>query len=104
MIAIIGIRCINYAHYTSCKSCLPFYGISIIRLLSFLFLDEFEGNGSISVAIKSGSTVSESYGTATVESYDTATVESYGTATVESYGTATVESYGRAKEAVISLR
>ena len=33
------------------------YGIAIIRLLSFLFLDDFEGNTNISVAIKSSSTV-----------------------------------------------
>ena len=32
--------------------------IAIIRLPSFLFLDDFEGNANISVAIKSGSTAS----------------------------------------------
>ena len=30
---------------------------SIIRSLSFLFLDDFKGNANISVAIRSGSTV-----------------------------------------------
>ena len=57
MIAIVGIRYKNYALYTLYRSCLPIYGIAIIRLLSFLFLDDFEGNANISVAIKSGSTV-----------------------------------------------
>ena len=57
MIAIIGIRYRNYAYYTLHKSCLPIYGIDIVKSLSFLFLDGFEGNTSISVAIKSGSTV-----------------------------------------------
>ena len=33
------------------------YGIAIIRWLSFLLIDDFEGNTEISVAIKSGSTV-----------------------------------------------
>ena len=33
------------------------YEIAIIRLLSFLFLDDFEGNANTSVTIKSGSTV-----------------------------------------------
>ena len=60
MIAIIGIRYRNYAHYTLYWSCLLIYGIAIIRSLSFLFLDGFEGNANISVAIKSGSTVAAS--------------------------------------------
>ena len=34
------------------------YRITIIRSLPFLFPDDFEGNANISVAIKSGSTVS----------------------------------------------
>ena len=37
--------------------CPPIYGTAIIRSLSFLFLDDFEGNANISVAIESGSTV-----------------------------------------------
>ena len=57
MIAIVGIRYKNHAHYTLYKSCLPIYGIAIVRSLSFIFLDDFEGNANISVAIKSGSTV-----------------------------------------------
>ena len=40
------------------RSCLPIYGIAIVRSLSFLFLDDFEGNANISVAIKSLSAVS----------------------------------------------
>ena len=32
-------------------------GIAIVRSLSFLFLDEFDGNAYFSVTIKSGSTV-----------------------------------------------
>ena len=56
MIAIIGIRYRIYTHYTLYMSCLPIYGIAIIRLLSFWFLDDFEGNANISVTIKSGST------------------------------------------------
>ena len=58
MIAIVGIRYRNYTHYTLYRSRLPIYGISIVRSLSSLLLDDFEGNASISVAIKSGSTVS----------------------------------------------
>ena len=57
MVAIVGIHYKNYIHYTLYKSCLPIYGIAIIRSLSLLFLDDFEGNTNISVAIKSGSTV-----------------------------------------------
>ena len=57
MIAIVGICYRNYAHYTLYRSCLPINGIAVVRLLSFLFLDDFEGNTNISVAIKSGSTV-----------------------------------------------
>ena len=49
MIAIVGIR------YR--KSCLPIYGIAITRSQWFLFLDDFEGNANISVAIKTGSPV-----------------------------------------------
>ena len=33
------------------------YGIAIVRFISFLFLDDFVENADISVAIKSGSTV-----------------------------------------------
>ena len=57
MIAIVGIGYRNYTLYTLYRSCLPIYGIPIIRSLSFLF-DDFEGNDDISVAIKCGSTVS----------------------------------------------
>ena len=52
-----GIRYGNYTDYTLYRSCLPIYGITIIRSQSFLFLDDFEGNANISVAIKSCSTV-----------------------------------------------
>ena len=55
MITIAGIRYRNDAHNTSYRSCLPIYGS-----LSFLFLDDFEGNAHITVAIKYGSTVFES--------------------------------------------
>ena len=58
MIAIDGIRYRNYNSYTSYRSCLPNYGIAIVRSLSFLFLDDFEGSANIFVAIKSGSTLS----------------------------------------------
>ena len=57
MIAIVGIRNRNDTHYILYTSCLPIYGIAIVRSLSFLFLDDFEGNANISAAIKSGSTV-----------------------------------------------
>ena len=57
MIAIVGIHYRNYTQYGLHRSCLPIYGIAIISSLSFLFLDDFEGNANISVAIKSGSTV-----------------------------------------------
>ena len=56
MIAIVGIGYRNCTHYTLYRSCLLIYGIAIIRLLSFLFLDDFEGNANISVTIKSSST------------------------------------------------
>ena len=55
----MGIRYRNYAHYTLYRSCLPIYVIAIVRSLSFLFLDDFEGNAKVSVPIKSGSTVVE---------------------------------------------
>ena len=42
MIAIIGILYRNYAHYTSYRSCLPIYGIAIVRSLSFLCLDDLK--------------------------------------------------------------
>ena len=61
MIAIVGIRYRNYTHYTLYRSCLPIYGIAIVISLSFLFLDNFEGNTAISVAIRSSSTVSASF-------------------------------------------
>ena len=40
MIAIVGIRCRNDAHYTLYMSCRLVYGIAIARLLSFLFVDD----------------------------------------------------------------
>ena len=58
MIAIIGIHYRNCTHYTLYRSCLPIYGIAIIQSLSYLFIDDFEENANISVAIESGSTVS----------------------------------------------
>ena len=57
MIAKVGIRYRNYTQYILYKIYLPIYGIIIVRALSFLFLDNFEGSANISVAIKSGSTV-----------------------------------------------
>mgnify|MGYP001793208756 CR=1 FL=1 len=54
---IVGIHYINYTHSALYRSRLSIYGIPIIRSLSFLFLDDFEGNSNISVAITSGSTV-----------------------------------------------
>mgnify|MGYP001791910123 CR=1 FL=1 len=57
MIAVIGIRYRYHAHHILYRSCLPIYGIAIIRSPSFLFLDDLEGKANISVAIKSGSTV-----------------------------------------------
>ena len=50
MIAIVEIHCRNYTHYT-------IYVIATVISLSFLFLDGFQGNANISIAIKSGSTV-----------------------------------------------
>ena len=52
MIAIVGLCYRYYTHYTLYRSCLPIYGIT-----NFLFLDDFEGNPNISVAIESSSTV-----------------------------------------------
>ena len=57
MIVNVRIRYRTYAHYTLNRSCLLIYGIAIVRLLSFLFVDDFEGNAIISVAINSSSTV-----------------------------------------------
>ena len=59
MITIVGIRYRNYAHYTLYRSYLPIYEIAVVKLLSVLFLDDFEQNVNISVAIKSVSTVYE---------------------------------------------
>ena len=61
-IAIVGILYRNYAHYTLYRSCLPLYGITIVRSLWFWFLDEFEGKANISVAIKSVLQYSVPYG------------------------------------------
>ena len=51
MIAIVEIR-------YRCYTVIPFIGVvfSFLGSLSFLFLDEFEGNANMSVAIKSSST------------------------------------------------
>ena len=57
MIAIVGSRYRNCAHYTLYRSCLLIYGIAMVGLLSFLFLDDFEGNANFSVANKSCSTI-----------------------------------------------
>ena len=54
MIAIIGICYRSYGHYTLYRSCLPIYGIAIVRSLSFLFPDDYVGHANISVVIKSG--------------------------------------------------
>ena len=54
MTAIVGIR---YRNDTLYRICLTIYGIAIVTLLSFSFLDDFEGNTSISVAIKPSSSV-----------------------------------------------
>ena len=59
IIAIVGILYRKYAYYTLYRSRLPIYGIAIVRSLSFLFLDDFEGDANISVAIKSCFTVSK---------------------------------------------
>ena len=61
MIAIVGIRYRDYTHYTLYRSCLLIHVIAIVR--SFLFLDDFEGDANISVAIKSGFKVSVLYST-----------------------------------------
>ena len=53
MIAVVGIHYRNYTHYTLCRSCLLIYDIAIVRSLSFSFLDDFEENFNISVAVKS---------------------------------------------------
>mgnify|MGYP001791911330 CR=1 FL=1 len=50
IIAIVGIRCRNYAY-----RCLLVYGVAVVRSLSFLFINDFEGNAKIS--IRSGSAV-----------------------------------------------
>ena len=55
MITIVGIRYRNYTRYTLYRSCLPICRIAILRSQSFSFLDDFEGNPNISVAIKLGS-------------------------------------------------
>ena len=43
MIAIVGIRYRNYTHHALHRSCLPIYGIAIVRSLSFSFINDFEG-------------------------------------------------------------
>ena len=61
MIAIVGIHYRNYAHYNAYKSRLLINGVAIVRSQSLLFLDDFEGNVNISVAIKSSSAVLQKY-------------------------------------------
>ena len=56
MIAIIGIRYRTYVPYKLYELSAHLWD-PIVRPLSFLFLDDFEGNANISAAIKSGSTV-----------------------------------------------
>ena len=51
IISIVRNRYRNYTHVY--RSCLLIYGIAIVRSLSFSFLDDFEGNPNISVAMKS---------------------------------------------------
>ena len=41
MIAIVGMRYKISARHTLYRSCLLIYGIAIVRLLSFLFADDF---------------------------------------------------------------
>ena len=57
MIAAVGIRYRNYTHYTLYRSCLPILGSLLLDRYYLLFLDDFEGNASISGAIESGSIV-----------------------------------------------
>ena len=57
MVATVGTPYRNYTHYTLYSSCLPIYGIAIIRSLSVLFLDDSEGNANISVSSESSFTV-----------------------------------------------
>ena len=47
MIAIVGICYRKYIYYTLLSSCLPICVIAIVRLLSFLFLEDFGGNAKI---------------------------------------------------------
>ena len=68
MIAVVGFHYRNYTHYSVYRSCLPMYVAAIVRWLSSLFLDDFEGNANIPVAIKSGSTVCKCYTTRSRES------------------------------------
>ena len=58
MIVVVRIRYRNYAHSTLYRNCQLIYVIATVRLVSFLFLDDFEGNDNIFAAINSGSTVS----------------------------------------------
>ena len=57
MITIVEICYRNYTHYSLYRSCLLIYEIAIVRSLSFLFLNDFEQNADISVAIKSSSRI-----------------------------------------------
>ena len=57
MIAILGIHYRIYTHYALHRRCLFIYGIAVVRSLSFLFLDDFERNANIFLAVKSGSTL-----------------------------------------------
>ena len=71
IISTIGVRCRNYAHYTSYKSCIfniwvaiagslspgRYRRVAIAGSLSVLLFDDFERKPKLSVAITSGSTV-----------------------------------------------
>ena len=57
IIAIIRLPYRNSIHYTLHRSCLLICERATVRSPSFRFLEEFEGNANISVAIKSNSIV-----------------------------------------------
>ena len=62
IIAFIRLRYRNYTKpYSLYRSCLPIHTIANVTSLSFSFLDEFEENTSISVAIGSNATILDSY-------------------------------------------
>ena len=51
MTAIIGICNRNQTHHNLYRSYLPIYCTAIVRQLSYLSIDDFEGNANISVAM-----------------------------------------------------